>query len=152
MNEIKNKLTQPSWRPVPSRCICSNVRRSSRAITKFYDNAMESSGLKITQFAMLRNIMVSGPLSASELAKILRLDRTTLVRNLKALQIDEFIEDSADDDARRRPLVITKKGRAAVEAAIPYWEKVQSTIKSRLGAKNLEKFVSTLMEIEALAK
>ena len=151
MNDIKNSDAQISNKHKPSTCACGNVRRASRAITKFYDSAMEPSGLKITQFAMLRNIMVSGPLSAGELAQILRLERTTLIRNLKALQNERFIQDSTGNDARRRLIAITQKGRIAVEAAIPYWEKAQAKIKSHLGAENLEKFVSTLMEIEALA-
>lgn len=112
---------------------------------------MEPSGLKITQFAMLRNIMVSGPLSASELAQILKLDRTTLVRNLKALQDETYIEGVAGADSRARPIAITQRGRNALEAALPYWEKAQTTIKARLGADNLDTFISLLMDIEALA-
>jgi DNA-binding MarR family transcriptional regulator len=136
----------------PSKCACTNVRRASRAITKFYDMAMVPSGLKITQFAMLRNIMVSGPLSASELAQILKLDRTTLVRNLKFLEADNYIESVNGADARMRPIAITRKGHSAIETALPYWEKAQATIKSRLGAEGLDKFISVLMDIEALAE
>jgi DNA-binding MarR family transcriptional regulator len=151
MTKTKQKTSPAQPNRQPSKCACTNVRRASRAITKFYDNAMEPSGLKITQFAMLRNIMVSGPLSASELAQILRLDRTTLVRNLKALQDEKYIEGVAGIDSRVRPIAITQKGRSALEAALPYWEKAQATIKARLGAEDLEKFVSILMDIEALA-
>ncbi len=135
----------------PSKCICSNVRRASRAITKFYDNAMGPSGLKITQFAMLRNIAISGALNASELAQILNLDRTTLVRNLKSLQEQRLIENAASEDSRMRPIAVTPKGRKALESALPYWEKAQTTISSKLGLKNLEQFVSLLMEVESLA-
>jgi len=136
----------------PSTCACSNLRRASRAITKFYDKAILPSGLKkVTQFSMLRNIMFSGPLSASELSQILRLDRTTLVRNLKLLEIDKYIESVTGSDFRMRPIAITKKGRTAVETALPYWEKAQTTIKSRIGTENIDKFISILMDIESLA-
>lgn len=151
MAKVKQKRTPTRPDRQPSKCACTNVRRAARAITKFYDSAMGPSGLKITQFAMLRNIMVSGPLSASELAQILRLDRTTLVRNLKALQDEKFIEGVAGADSRARPIAITQRGQNALEAALPYWEKAQATIKSRLGAGDLDKFVSLLMDIEALA-
>lgn len=139
----------PSYRS-PSKCVCSNVRRASRAITKFYDAAMDPSGLKITQFAMLRNISMSGALNASELAQILRLDRTTLVRNLKSLQEQRLIENAASEDSRTRPLTVTPKGRKTLESALPYWEEAQAAISSKLGLENLEQFVSLLMKVESL--
>jgi DNA-binding MarR family transcriptional regulator len=94
--------------------------------------------------------MRSGPFNVSELAKLLSLDRTTLVRNLMPLESDDFIRSLAGADARMRKIVITEKGRKAVEAALPYWEKAQAKIRDRLGQVNMNKFVSTLMEVESL--
>ncbi len=111
---------------------------------------MDPSGLKITQFAMLRNISMSGALNASELAQILRLDRTTLVRNLKSLQEQRLIENAASEDSRTRPLTVTPKGRKTLESALPYWEEAQAAISSKLGLENLEQFVSLLMKVGSL--
>lgn len=112
---------------------------------------MEPSGLKVTQFSVLRNILVSGPLNVSELAQILRLDRTTLVRNLKSLGARELIEDVRSTDARMRSLAITRKGKNLIEKAIPYWEQAQATIRTHLGSDNLETLVGLLMDLESLA-
>ena len=112
---------------------------------------MKPSGLKVTQFAMLSNIMLSGPLSTSELAQILILDRTTLVRNLKSLERQKFIKSITGDDARMRPIAITQKGRTKVTAAVPYWVKAQTAIGSLLGTAVLGNFTALLMDIEMLA-
>lgn len=136
---------------LPSKCTCTNTRRASRAITKFYDASMEASGLKITQFSILRNVMLSGPLSTSKLSQILNLDRTTLVRNLKSLESLNYIESAGSNDSRERPIIITEKGRNAVDSAIPYWEQAQESIKVRIGSAKLEDFIATLMEIESMA-
>jgi len=152
MSKIKrtDKQNLPVHRP--SKCTCTNVRRTSRAITKLYDAIMEPSGLKVTQFSVLRNIMVSGPLNKSELAPILSLDRTTLVRNIKSLEASKLIENVPGADTRMRSIAVTKAGRKAVENAIPYWQKAQKQIENRLGAENLEKLISLLMDIESAAE
>lgn len=127
------------------------MRRASRAITKFYDVSMEASGLKVTQFSILRNVMLAGPLSTSKLSQILNLDRTTLVRNLKSLESLKYIENADSSDSRERPITITDKGRYAVDAAIPYWEQAQESIKARIGSTKLDEFIDTLMAIELMA-
>jgi DNA-binding MarR family transcriptional regulator len=147
-NGLSNDMSEKERNP--SRCTCTNIRRAARAVTKFYDRIMEPSGLKVTQFSILRNTMKSGPFNVSELAKLLNLDRTTLVRNLKPLVSDGFIKTMAGVDARSRKIIIAKKGRNAVKAALPYWEKAQAIIGKRLGQDGLNKFVSTLMEVESL--
>ncbi len=135
----------------PSICACANVRRGARAITKLYDMTMEPCGLKVTQFSILINIMAAGPLNVTELAKILKLDRTTLVRNLKILRNGGLVESGTGTDARMRTITVTPKGKNRVEAAIPYWEKAQTALKNRLGAGSLEKLVNLLMDIESFA-
>jgi len=137
---------------IPSKCSCTNVRRGARAITKFYDSVMQPSGIKVTQFSILRNIINAGPLNVSELSVILRLDRTTLVRNLKYLELNKFIESSAGQDARSRVLKATESGRHIIEEAIPYWEQAQAAIRRRLGSADHEKLIALLMKVESLNK
>ena len=39
-----------------SHCICTLARRSARSLTEIYDHALEPSGLKVTQYSLLRAI------------------------------------------------------------------------------------------------
>ena len=63
-------------------CACTRVRRAARAITGVYDEALRDTGLKVTQFAMLRTIGRMEGTSISELAAEMALDRSTFGRNL----------------------------------------------------------------------
>jgi DNA-binding MarR family transcriptional regulator len=112
---------------------------------------MEPCELKVTQFSILWNIKESGPLSVTDLAKIMRLDRTTLVRTLKSLEDNKYIESSAGNDPRKRLVMVTDKGSEMLITAIPYWEKAQTQIKSLLGCEKLSGLNSLLLEIELLS-
>ena len=46
--QYKPKFTSP--------CHCLNIRRASRAVTQFYEKVLEPSGLKVTQYSLLRNL------------------------------------------------------------------------------------------------
>jgi hypothetical protein len=48
-------------------CTCGRLRRASRAITQLYDDAMAATGLRITQFSVLRHLVRDGPLRVSDL-------------------------------------------------------------------------------------
>ncbi|MGH8850121.1 MAG: hypothetical protein ACREYD_03915, partial [Casimicrobiaceae bacterium] len=41
--------------PAPA-CACGRLRRAARALTQLYDDAMAPSGLRITQFSLLRTV------------------------------------------------------------------------------------------------
>jgi DNA-binding MarR family transcriptional regulator len=136
----------------PSKCVCVNLRRASRTITKIYDKALEPSKLKVTQFSVLVTIMNCGPINVSNLSRLLNLDRTTLVRNLKSSELACYIEDVAGSDPRERLLAISASGRLAVEEALPCWRAVQKQVRSELGPENLEQLAVLLTGLEKLSR
>lgn len=136
----------------PSICVCVNIRRASRAITKIYDKALEPSRLKVTQFSVLANILHSGPINVSNLSRILNLDRTTLVRNLKSSELSGFIENIATSDPRERLLAISESGRLAVETAMPYWRAVQKKVRTQIGLEQLEQLAVLMTGLEKLSR
>lgn len=131
-------------------CNCINLRRASRAITEFYDQALAPSGLKTTQFSLLRHIIRLGPLNMSELAKAIRLDRTTLARNVKVLEAQGFIAITTGKDSRTRQLNISEKGQKAVEGANQYWTEAQESLKEYLGEEQLRTLMGLLLKIEEI--
>lgn len=133
-----------------SSCNCLNLRRASQAITKIYDEALEPSELKIGQFSLLKHINKLGPVNVSDLAGIIRLDRTTLVRNLKPLEEEGLIEDIAIPGNRNRQLKLTSKGAQALGKAEQLWEKAQKDFEEYLGEDNVEILSTLLSKIEAL--
>ncbi|MBK1811927.1 winged helix-turn-helix transcriptional regulator [Clostridium sp. YIM B02505] len=134
----------------PSKCNCLNLRRASQAITEVYDEFLAPSGLKIGQFSLLKHIDALGPVSVSNLAISIRLDRTTLVRNLKPLEERGYIYDIAIEGTRNRQLKLTDKGKEVYRSAEVLWLKAQSYLDDYLGKDNLDAFTTLLSKIEAL--
>ncbi|GKU24944.1 MarR family winged helix-turn-helix transcriptional regulator [Clostridium folliculivorans] len=133
-----------------SKCNCLNLRRASHAITEVYDEFLAPSGLKIGQFSLLKHIDALGPVSVSNLAISIRLDRTTLVRNLKPLEERGYIDDIAIEGTRNRQLKLTDKGKEVYKSAEVLWNKAQSYLDDYLGKDNLDAFTKLLSKIEAL--
>jgi DNA-binding MarR family transcriptional regulator len=133
-----------------SSCNCLNIRRASQAVTEVYDEFLAPSNLKIGQYSLLKHINQLGPVSVSDLALIIRLDRTTLVRNLKPLENGGFVEDISSEGTRNRQLKLTKEGIEIYKQAEELWEKAQDFLEEYLGKDNIDTFTTLLSKIEAL--
>jgi DNA-binding MarR family transcriptional regulator len=133
-----------------SPCNCLNIRRASQALTEVYDEFLASSNIKIGQFSLLKHINQLGPVSVSDLALIIRLDRTTLVRNLKPLEQSGLVEDISIQGTRNRQIKLTTKGIETYKYAEELWEKAQSFLEEYLGGGNIDVFNTLLSKIEAL--
>jgi DNA-binding MarR family transcriptional regulator len=135
--------------PSPA-CACGRLRRATRALTQLYDDAMAPAGLRITQFSLLRTLLRDGRLRISDLADRQLLDRTALSRNLDPLVERGYVDVTQGRDARTREVAITRKGRAALEAAGSHWERAQANVARRLGSKRLDALIEMLGELETL--
>jgi len=135
----------------PSPCACTNLRRAARAITQFYDRSLEPAGLKVTQFSLLRSVLRAGPTSISALAEEVRLDRTTLGRNLAVLEREGLVSLSPGKDQRERTVTLTRSGKRALDSAIPLWEQAQHKVMKALGRGGVDDLTSLLVKVEAFA-
>src|ERR1700682_5379564 len=115
--------------PLETPCACTTLRRAARAVTAAYDAALAPSGLRITQFSILRRLARLGPLSVTRLAAEAALDRSTMGRNLNPLERRGLVRiEGGNVDQRERVAYLTAAGEAAIEAALPYWRKTQKRI------------------------
>jgi DNA-binding MarR family transcriptional regulator len=131
-------------------CTCSRLRRATRAITQLYDDAMAGTGLRVTQFSLLRNLARAGPVRVTALAGLLLLERTALSRTLDPLVDAGYVEVKRGRDARTREVSITRAGREALASALGPWKRAQAEVARRVGAAKLEGLNATLVELEAL--
>jgi DNA-binding MarR family transcriptional regulator len=110
-------------------CVCATLRRAARAITAAYDAALAPSGLRITQFSILRRLARLGPLPVTRLAAEAALDRSTMGRNLNPLERRGLVRIKVGNaDQRERIAHLTAAGEAAIAAALPHWRKAQARI------------------------
>lgn len=134
----------------PSPCLCLNIRRASRAVTELYEKVLEPSGIKIAQYSLLRHLEQVEPATISELAKIMRIDRTTLNRNMKPLSEAGLIAVNPGEDPRSRQITLTKAGQDVLAKATLLWDEAQVTLKEYLGDGEVEQFNRLVAKLEAL--
>jgi len=139
-----------TYQKTPSVCYCLNLRRASRAITQFYDRVIESSGLTIAQLALLRHLEKSERISVGELARLMRIDRTTLSRNLRPLTEGGLITMGPGKDSRTREVRLTEAGAKAVAQGWVLWGEAQESLRAYLGEEDQARLVELLTRIEAL--
>ncbi len=133
-------------------CICISTRKAANALTNLYDEALEKSGIKVTQYSLLKVIYRSSEITINELSKQTKLNRTTLTRNLAVLESDELIELISDPEDLRKSIVrLTKSGERALKKAQTSWEEVQKKAKKVLG-KDLEFYVELNRRLSELSQ
>ena len=120
---------------ISSECLLGHWRKASRMLTGFYETEMRSFGLKSSQLSLLVAVAKAGPVRRVDLSKRLRLDPSTLTRNLQVMLKQGWVEETADDhDQRSAHLQITVKGRSLLESIAPAWKRAQAKAKQLLGS------------------
>ena len=135
----------------PSNCLCFNLRKAARALTQTYDAALKPAGITAPQFALLSTLVRQGPVSLSDLAAALGMDRTTLTRNLKPLQRDGLVASAEGDDRRVRLLTLTAAGQTRPSGAEPLWRSVQAKVAGTFGQGPAETLLAELTRISGTA-
>jgi DNA-binding MarR family transcriptional regulator len=115
-------------------CFCLASRQAARKITRLYDSYMQESGIRVTQFTILSQLMLRGVMPIGKLAGMLGMERTTLTRNLAPLEQQKWITIHTGDDPRARMIDITAQGRGIVRRSFPVWSKAQAHVAKLLGA------------------
>jgi DNA-binding MarR family transcriptional regulator len=129
-------------------CASLNFRRTARAITRRYDTAMQDSGIRSTQFAILVGIAKTQPVSMGKLADVLIIDRTTLTRSLRLLQKEHLVTISKRTTMRQRLLELTPEGVAALARSLPLWRVVHAQFVAEVGS---DYWLNLRSELERLA-
>jgi len=133
-------------------CVCTSLRKASRAVTRQYDEALAEFGLTIVQFALLRNIGRSGPIALSSLAELMVMDRTSLYRALAALDRAGWIEIEGTGQGRAKAVSLTRSGRDVMADATPAWDVAQGRMIERFGADRWAILRGALTDMAALAQ
>jgi DNA-binding MarR family transcriptional regulator len=131
-------------------CNATAMRKASRRLTQLYDDALEPSGLRSTQFAILFELDRRSlePPTMRELADALVMDRSALGHNLRPLERDELIAlDRSEEDRRRRHVVMAPQGKAKFKEAKRLWQKAQDRFNAVFGQSQATGLRVTLQAI-----
>jgi DNA-binding MarR family transcriptional regulator len=117
----------------PKGCTNLKLRQFMRQVAQHYDAKMSKAGLKTTQYSLLSYVDKLGPIRPGELAASIKMDSSTLTRNIKPLVEAGWVTLSAGSDARSRLVAITEEGRSKRTEAKRQWRVAQDGINHLLG-------------------
>ena len=133
-------------------CHCTTLRYAAQTLTEAYDRVLAPSGLKVTQYVLLRSILQEeAEQSLTELAHKLGSDRSTIGRNVRILVRDGLVSLSRGSDRREHTVHVTEKGREAVSLANPLWQKSQTAVEETLGEDHLKMLRTLLAQLEEIS-
>ena len=132
---------------IMASCYCITLRKASRRLTSVYDEALEPVGINLAQFSLLKNVVRRAPISLTELAHLLDLDRSTVGRNARVMMRMGLLAMGQGEDQREQVLSPTERGRELLAEAMPLWVQTQQGIETKIGSENLaqlEKLLAVL--------
>ena len=132
-------------------CASFNFRRAARAVTRFYDQALEPCGIRSTQFTILVGVAKTQPTSISALADVLVIDNTTLTRSLRLLKKLGLVSVSDRGAKRQRFLALTPKGERTLAESLLVWRAAQERFVQSLGADYWNNFRGELERLTHVA-
>ncbi len=133
-------------------CIADRMRLLNRVVTRIYDDALRSLGIKTSQLNILVVTARLGLARPAEICDQLKIDVSTVSRNVDRMRARGWIEVVDDEqDARAHQLRLSVKGRQILEKAKPAWEKAQMKVKKLLGQSGVAALVRAAEKVRAHA-
>jgi DNA-binding MarR family transcriptional regulator len=121
----------------PQGCTNLKLRQLMRRVAQHYDAEVGKTGLRGTQYSLLSYVVKLGPIRPSDLARAMKIDASTLTRNLKPLIDAGWLEQGPGADARSRLVSVTDAGREKRQEAQRRWRVAQEGINQTLGARRV---------------
>ncbi|MEM9305077.1 MAG: MarR family winged helix-turn-helix transcriptional regulator [Pseudomonadota bacterium] len=135
---------------IPAPCVCTTIRKAGRALLRRYEAAVASTGVTITQFALLRALERNGPMPLSRLADEMVMERTSLYRTLEPLVATAAVAVEQAPVGRSKVASLTAEGSALIEQVLPHWAGAQRQVVDRIGADAWRALAASLLEIPEL--
>jgi DNA-binding MarR family transcriptional regulator len=124
-------------KPLPRGCTNFLLHQLVRRMDRLYDAELAKAGLKTTQYSLLSHVVRLGPVSPGALAQAMKMQPSTLTRNLRPLVLAGWAEIGVGDDARSRSVTATGDGRAKHLQGQRHWKMVQQRVNRLLGDDNV---------------
>ena len=129
----RTKDTTPAAELIASECLGVRVRTLNRAVTALYDEALRPHGLRTGQLNLLVAVARMEPAKPNDLCRFLRMEKSTLSRDVELMRRKGWLEVGDSGDKRARPLKLSAEGRALIVSVVPAWRQAQERVRAMLG-------------------
>ncbi len=118
------------------QCYCAAARRVARRLTRIYEAELRGAGMNPAQFEVMSYLQARPGVSQAALAEALDVDQTTLSRNVRLLAGQGWVTVSDGvKDRRVSTYALSVAGAAALQVAMPLWERARARVAGSLGDK-----------------
>lgn len=134
----------------PQGCTNLKLRQLMRRVAQLYDAEVGKTGLRGTQYSLLSHVVKLGPVRPVDLARAMKVEASTLTRNLRPLVDAGLLTMEPGPDARSRLVSATPAGREKRTEAQRRWRVAQESLNQRLGARRVLALHALLDECQDL--
>src|ERR687885_1527698 len=97
----------PAAELIAGECLGVRVRTLNRAVTSLYDEALRPHGLRVGQLNLLVATARMGTARPGDLCRLLRMDKSTLSRDVEVMRRNGWLEVDDSGGGRARPVRLT---------------------------------------------
>ncbi|GAB2898974.1 MarR family transcriptional regulator [Paraburkholderia jirisanensis] len=131
-------------------CNCFALRQAARYVTQIYERHLGEVGLTAAQFTIMAKLARKPDLSILDLADMMVMERTTLVRALKPLQRDGFVlSEPSEHDGRTFLFSLSDAGQRVFEQAAVAWRAAQDEFEVKFGRTRAKALRGELFNLTA---
>ncbi|WP_165220724.1 MarR family winged helix-turn-helix transcriptional regulator [Aquisphaera insulae] len=123
---------------IAADCIAVRVRLINRVVTAIYDEALRPHGLRVSQANLLVGVARAGRARPVDLCRALRIDKSTLSRDVELLKRNGWLESDPPGGGRSQILRLTAEGTAILKRAEPDWNRAQEECGRLIGAPGVD--------------
>jgi DNA-binding MarR family transcriptional regulator len=134
----------------PQGCTNLQLRQLMRRVAQLYDAELAKAGLKTTQYSLLSTVLALGTSRPADLATAMKMDASTLTRNLKPLIAAGWLRLEPGPDGRSRSVVLTAAGLAKRTEAKQRWKAAQLRLNDTLGEERVVALHALIQDSMAL--
>jgi DNA-binding MarR family transcriptional regulator len=131
--DVSQVETRPGWR----------IKQVQQLLRHAGDDALRTTGLSVSQYAVLRALADLPGASSAEVARRCFVTRQSLSDVLGGLRAAELVVPDPASQGRSRPTILTATGRARLEEA----ERTMAAVEDRMLAGLSAREVATLGEL-----
>ncbi|MAN65205.1 MAG: MarR family transcriptional regulator [Hyphomonadaceae bacterium] len=128
----------------PHVCMAEATRAANRALSRHYGAYLDGAGIAPGQASLLMQLYYLKDISVADFAARMRTERTTMIRNIAALERAGRVETFTPEGSRTRHVRLTDAGRCLLADIVTRWDAAQQALKAQLGAEQWATLISAL--------
>lgn len=134
------------------RALPISLLRAREATMRPFREHVESFGLTLQQWRVIRALADEAPLDSKTLSERCVILAPSMSRILRALTEKDLIRPVATIDARRHLVELSEQGRALFEAASVRSEDIYRRLEAAYGTERMSELLTLLQDLRSVAE